>query len=59
MPPLAMELIIQVLDVLSYNFEIRTLGAGLIFTVGVLWLWSDFIDATPNEDLRNARRPPR
>ena len=35
------------------------MGAGLIFTVGVLWLWSDFIDATPNEDLGNAPRPPR
>ena len=26
-------------------------AAGSVFTVGILWLWSDFIDATPNEEL--------
>jgi hypothetical protein len=25
------------------------MGAGLIFTLGVIWLYSDYIDATPNE----------
>jgi hypothetical protein len=36
------------------------MGAGFLFAIGVVWLWSDFIDATPNEDdLGNAKRPPR
>jgi len=27
------------------------MAAGSVFTAGILWLWSDFIDATPNEEL--------
>jgi hypothetical protein len=34
------------------------MAAGLVFTLGVVWLYSDYIDATPNEDL-DAPRPPR
>jgi hypothetical protein len=25
------------------------MGSGLVFTAGAVWLYSDFIDATPNE----------
>jgi hypothetical protein len=25
------------------------MGAGLMFVVGVVWLYSDYIDATPNQ----------
>lgn len=25
------------------------MSAGMLFTVGAVWLYSDFIDATPNE----------
>ena len=34
------------------------MAAGLVFAVGAVWLYSDYIDATPNEDL-DAPRPPR
>lgn len=32
------------------------MGSGLVFAVGVVWLYSDFIDATPNEERNNASR---
>jgi hypothetical protein len=33
------------------------MAAGLVFAVGAVWLYSDFIDATPNEERDNATRP--
>jgi hypothetical protein len=32
-----------------YSFRLAG-GAGLVLAVGVMWLYSDFIDATPNEE---------
>jgi hypothetical protein len=31
------------------------IGAGLLFAVGVMWLYSDYMDATPRKP---SRRPP-
>ena len=35
------------------------MAAGLLFTVGILWLYEDYIDATPTRENRNAPRPQR
>jgi hypothetical protein len=34
-----------------YSFRLAG-AAGLVLAVGVAWLYSDFIDATPNEERR-------
>jgi hypothetical protein len=36
---------------LANGYSFRLAGAaGLVFAVGVIWLYSDFIDATPNDE---------
>ena len=34
-----------------YSFRFAA-GSGLVLGVGLIWLYSDFIDATPTEDQR-------
>jgi hypothetical protein len=34
-----------------YSFRFAA-GSGLVLGVGLMWLYSDFIDATPNEERR-------
>ncbi len=32
-------------------------ASGLVFTLGVIWLYEDFIDAAPNEGSNHVQRP--